>query len=450
MSQPKYLRYLFISLVLMISACSGLGPGEPAQETSLAGIPAVVDGATSTTAATVEIAATQPPPATPTVVQGTVMIWHSWADEDLAVLAGIIDAFQAQYPNVQFDVLYIPVEELRQRYETAVREGTGPSLLLGPVEWAPLLYDGGVVQDLSSLAEPGLLDSLSPPAVDAGRYKGALVGLPYAQAGVVLYRNPNIVVRAPDTYEQMVEFARENTVGEEIGAFLERSFFYGGAILDGIGGLLMDENGYPAFNNVKGVDWVELLRNYDLAGPISFQTDQDLDLFKEGRVGMIVDGTWSMAAISETLGADNVMIDPWPLYQQGALSGYVLPEMVYMNQRGGPQDQNAAWEFVRYFLSTPAQTSLAATGRIPTLREISLENSLQAQALQALLGGVAYPVRPEMAAYPTALDTALKSVFESGVSPAAALQTAEQTIRQELDAVKVATPSVSPSPAPTP
>jgi hypothetical protein len=50
-----------------------------------------------------------------------------------------------------------------------------------------------------------------------------------------------------------------------------------------------------------------------------------------------------------------------------------------------------------------------------------------------------------MAPYPTALDTALKSVFEAGVSPAIALQTAEQTIRQSLDAVKA-----TPSPAATP
>jgi arabinogalactan oligomer / maltooligosaccharide transport system substrate-binding protein len=442
MSQRKYSYYLIIPLVLLLAACSGLGIGEPAGET---GLPP-----TATSAATAVIEATQPPPPTPTVVQGTVVIWHSWADEDLTILAGIIDAFQELYPNVQFDVLYIPAEELRQRYETAVRDGTGPSLLLGPVDWAPLLYDGGVVQDLSTLADPALLESLSAPAVEAGRYKGALVGLPYVQSGVVLYRNRNIIVQAPDTYEQLVDFARENTVGEEIGAYLERSFFYGGAVLNGIGGLLMDENGYPAFNNVKGVEWVEVLRNYDLAGPISFQGEQDLDLFKEGRVGMIIDGTWNMAAISETLGAENVMIDPWPLYQQGALSGYVLPEMVYLNQRGGPQDQNATWEFVRYFLSAPAQTALAATGWIPTLRDVSLKNALQAQALKALLTGFAYPVRPEMAAYPTALDTALKSVFEDGVSPAVALQTAEQSILQELDAVKAATPSASPSPAPTP
>jgi arabinogalactan oligomer/maltooligosaccharide transport system substrate-binding protein len=366
------------------------------------------------------------------------------------VLAAIIDSFQERYPDVQFDVLYIPEEELRQRYETAVREGAGPSVLLGPVDWAPLLYDGGVVQDLTTLADPALLESLSPPAVTAGRYKGALVGLPYAQNGVVLYRNPNIVPRAPDTYEQMIEFGKENTAGAEIGAFLERSFFYGGAILEGIGGLLMDENGYPAFNNVKGVEWIELLRNYDLAGPISFQGDQDVDLFKEGRVGMIIDGTWNMDAISETLGADNVMIDPWPLYQQGALSGYVMPEMVYLNQRGSPEDQNATWEFIQYFLSPEAQASLATTGRIPTARDVTLQNPLQAQALSALLGGTAYPVRPEMAAYPSALDTALKSVFENGISPAVALQIADQNIRQALDAVKATPLPSAPTPSPTP
>ena len=55
-----------------------------------------------------------------------------------------------------------------------------------------------------------------------------------------------------------------------------------------------------------------------------------------------------------------------------------------------------------------------------------------------------------MAAYPTALDTALKSVFEDGISPAVALQVADESIRQALDAVK-ATPlpsGLTPSPTP--
>jgi ABC-type glycerol-3-phosphate transport system substrate-binding protein len=447
MRHPRIFRFACFALMIFLAACSILQPDQPGpvQETSQP-----TGEATPALPATATLAPTSPPVPTPTVIQGTVMIWHSWADEDLAVLAGIIDRFQELYPDVQFDVLYIPVEELRQRYETAVQQGTGPALLLGPVDWVPLLYDGGVVQDLTDIADPALLDSLSPPAVEAGRYKGALVGLPYAQSGVVLYRNPNIVVRAPDTYEQIIEYGRENTVGTEIGAYLERSFFYGGAILNGIGGLLMDETGYPAFNNVKGVEWIELLRNYDLAGPVSFQSDQDIDLFKEGRVGMAIDGTWNMQVFSETLGADNVLIDPWPLYQQGALAGYVLPEMIYLNQRGNPEDQRAAWEFVRYFLGQEAQVSLATTGRIPTRSDTPLASPLMAQALQALLGGVAYPVAPEFAPYPAALDTALKAVFESGVSPAIALETADQAIRQALDAVKATPIPTSPPATSTP
>ena len=439
---------LLLCSTLSLAACSVLNP----QATSAPALETATSPIAATQAATLNVTVpvpTQVPP-TPTVIQGTVIIWHSWNETDVAVLAEIIDQFQMLYPDVQFDVLYIPVEDLRQRYETAVREGAGPSILLGPAEWVPLLYDGGVVADLSTLVDPTLAESLSSAALGAGSYKGAVVGLPYSQRGVVLYRNPNIVVRAPESYEELVELGQENTAGNEIGAFLERSFFYGGAILNGIGGLLMDETGYPAFNNIKGVEWIELLRNYDLAGPISFQTDQDLELFKEGRVGMIIDGTWNMNTISETLGAENLMIDPWPFYQKGALSGYVLPDLVYVNQRGGPQDQSATWEFVKYFLSSEAQATMARTGRIPARLDVPLEDPLLAQALKALQGGTTYPVVPEMAAYPVAMDTALKSVFEDGISPAIALQAADQSIRTALDAVKATASPTPTTPTPMP
>jgi hypothetical protein len=51
------------------------------------------------------------------------------------------------------------------------------------------------------------------------------------------------------------------------------------------------------------------------------------------------------------------------------------------------------------------------------------------QAMEALVGGVAYPAIPELDLYRTALDAALESVYGGGVHPAAALQAAYDSIQ---------------------
>ena len=52
--------------------------------------------------------------------------------------------------------------------------------------------------------------------------------------------------------------------------------------------------------------------------------------------------------------------------------------------------------------------------------------------IAAFAGGAAFPVIPEMGTYWGPMDTALKSVFDEGMDPAEALQTAYDTITQAI------------------
>jgi len=82
--------------------------------------------------------ATQPPEATqPTEetappeeegVTGTITLWQSWKEEEIAVLNKVIAAFQETNPDVQFDVLYVPFDDLRGKFETAAATGGGPTV----------------------------------------------------------------------------------------------------------------------------------------------------------------------------------------------------------------------------------------------------------------------------------------------------------------------------------
>lgn len=385
-----------------------------------------------------------PPPAQPTVppvptLKGTVSLWHAWKESEIASLNEVIAAFQAEYPDVKFDILYVPFDDLRGKFETAASTGGGPAVLIGAADWGPALYDAGLVADLTPYLSQDFLATINEAALGAVQYKGALIGLPQTIKGVVMYRNKAIIPEAPKTWEDLVAAAKAATRGDVVGANLEYGFFFSAAHLHGIGGKLMEPNGDPAFNNEKGVEWVNLLVSFKEAGPTEYYTDNDVNLFKAGKVGIIIDGTWNMGALVTSIGAENLAIDPWPAYKEGHLSGYVQTENIYLNANVTGDDQKAALAFIQFFLSPKAQALLAdptKAAHIPAAKGIEVTDPLMKQAVEAFALGTAFPVIPEMGAYWAPMDTALKSVFDEGADPAAALQQAYDSIVAKIKEIR--------------
>ena len=383
-------------------------------------------------------------------LQGTVSIWHSLDESRLPVLLRAIADFQEKYPDVQFDVFYVPPLDLQASYVAASIEGRAPDILIAPGDWGPELYDQGWIADLSSLAPASLVNNLNSAAVGAGRYQGALIGLPLSIEGVVLYHNQRLIPISPPTLDELVSLAKQATSGDVVGAYLDRSFFFSGAHLEGIGGHLMDEDGLPAFNDEYGLDWINLLRSFEFAGPTEFFGDQDVEYFKENRAGFIIESTKLRDSLREAIGSANLVIDPWPIVEAGALSGYVQAENIYLNPSVMEEDNRISWMLVESLLSPQMQSELAETGLIPAAtpesfaaNQIVVTDDLIEQAMQALSGGTTYPVVPEMSVYPPSMDTALGSIFNDGIAPEQALQSAEEAISAAIASQHSAT-QVSP------
>jgi arabinogalactan oligomer/maltooligosaccharide transport system substrate-binding protein len=421
--------FLWILAIISLAACrDGASPGSPVAVT-LVGSEANFPTPTPL------------PSPTSVVVTGTVTIWHSWEEPYVPALLRRIFEFNKLYPNIYFDVQYVPALDLRSAFEQFAQEGHGPSLLIGQAEWGPELYDKGLVADLAGLVPAELLNTLNRAAVGTGRYREALISVPVDIRGVVLYRNQSIIPIAPSTFDEMVSLAKEATRGQRFGAVLDRSFFFSGAHLIGLGGRLMDSEGKPAFNNLKGLEWMILLQAFSEAGPAEFFTDNDLNLFKEGRAGMIIDGTWNRIALAEALGAGNLVIDPWPIHAEGSLSGFVQAESVYLSPDALAEEHAVSLKFLQYFLSPESQAFVAQVGLIPAINgspvnlaasQVKVDDPLIAQAMLALVDGITFPVVPEMSAYTSQMDIALKSVFEGGVAPEEALKRAEEAILTAL------------------
>lgn len=358
---------------------------------------------------------------TPDGMLGTVVIWHSWEQPEADKLVQVIIGFQNNFPDVQFDVLYVPQSDLRSRLVQAVQDGIGPTLVFAPGSWGPSLYESGLTVDLSGELDPQTVEALSPAARLAAQSGGAWVGLPYAVEGVVMFRNRSLISSAPATFDDLISLAQAATQGEINGAILERSFFFSGGSFISLGGQWADAQGIPVFDSQQGRLWLSLLRRYEEAGGTTFLTDQDLAAFSTSRAGLIIDGTWNMGDLEQAIGPANLAIDPWPSAAGGKMSGFVQVQSLYLTSLAQDYDRAATLNFMGYFLSAPAQAILAGRNRIPVTLDANPTDVLVAQAAAALAGGVPYPVFPEFEIYSTPLEVMLQSVFDGRLTPEEAL-----------------------------
>ena len=191
------------------------------------------------------------------MLTGTVTLWHSLKEGEIEGLNAAITGFQAVNPDVQFDILFVPFDDLKGKFETAAATGGGPSMMIGAADWGPALYNAELTADLGGMAELEFLQGINQAALGSVRYKGALVGLPLGLKGVVMFRNNSVMPEAAATFDDLKAKAADATAGDVLGANLEYGFFFAAAHLNGVGGQLMSENGDPAFNDEKGVEWFQ-------------------------------------------------------------------------------------------------------------------------------------------------------------------------------------------------
>ena len=330
-----------------------------------------------------------------------------------------------------FTLLYVPLDDLFNTYRDAIYQGEGPSLLLGPAHWGPELYDSELIADLSPFVPPDYLASINSAALASGEYHAALISLPLSQHGMLMFRNTAIIDSAAKSFDELDALSHQATHGGMVGSYLERGSYFSAANIIGLGGKLMDENGYPLFNDSFGAEWLGLLQDYDTAGAVTFNTNRDLDMFKRGRVGIIIDGSWNITTLVGIVGQDNLAIDPWPSYGTGNLSGWVEADSVFLNASTSGDNRFAALAFMGYLLDPNVQLRLAEVGHIPSVTTTRPRDPLIRQAMEAFSHGAAYPITVDtriLSLYWTELDQAIQKVFASGVSPSIALKAASDKL----------------------
>lgn len=382
------------------------------------------------------------------------LTWWDTSDptNEAPAFKALIKKFNEEYPNVHINYESVPFAEAQNKFKTAAASGSGaPDILRAEVAWVPEFASLGYLYSLDGTALLEDKEDFLPTPLSANVYDGKTYGVPQVTDTLALMYNKQLFEKAgidaaPTTWAEVSDAAAKlKKVGAD-GIYVNSGGYFTLPFIYGEGGDIVDSEAKTIEINsdaaVAGMTEAQkLVQSGAAVKPVANDPyGTMMTLFKEGKVGMIINGPWEVNAIDSDPnfgGFDNLGVAPVPAgsVKAGAPVGghnYVIYE--------GMDDAKAeaAVDFVKFMSSAESQAFIASElGLLPTrqsaydLPEVQ-DNAKVAAFKSALDAAVARPWIPEGGQFFGPLDEMATKVLIQGADPKKSLDAVAKTYKAEV------------------
>ena len=303
---------------------------------------------------------------------------------------------EADGKNISIKINKVPCTgwpEYYQKVITQMAGGSAPDIGRIAESYMPMLINKGQVADLTDyMAEDFDMSRYYEKTFENSAFvDGHYYGLPSGLNYYLVYYNKDMFDAAgleypssdwnkASSFDEYREMAKALTGGE--GANKTYGFAAGpymaaiGMFNKSLGGNnVFDENGNPTMNDTVTKEvyaWFDtmLREDYSMPRPTDTKVMSAFDMFKAGRLGMILDGTWWLGAIKD-IKDFNVGIAAIPSGNgaEAYTSQFVDSFVIFK----GSKHEAEAWEAVKAIMSTEAFQALAKTGvgGVPVAKDVA-------------------------------------------------------------------------------
>lgn len=285
----------------------------------------------------------------------------------------LIKKFNAKYPKVKINYESVPFGEAQNKFKTAAEAGSGaPDILRAEVAWVPEFAAAGHLYKLdgTSLLEDN--NFLETP-LSSNVYDGDTYGVPQVTDTLGLMYNKALfekagITEAPTTWQEVEDAAKLLKSKANVdGLYINNGGYFLLPFIYGEGGDIVDaEDKKILLSSDEDVAGIKTAQDLVKSGAAVKPDANDsygtmMTLFKEGKVGMIINGPWETANIANDKkfgGFENLGIAPVPAGSSAAGSpvgghNYVI----YSGMEDAKAD--AATAFIN-FMSSPESQAFAA------------------------------------------------------------------------------------------
>ena len=229
---------------------------------------------------------------------------------DMIRMQGLMDEFNAEYPDIEVEWVTLEENVLRQRVtqDVAARGGQFDVMTIGTYE-VPIWGAQGWLVSLNDLPDEWDADDILPAIRDGLTVDGELYAAPfYGESSMVMYRKDLMdaagmeMPEAP-TWDDIAAAAEAMTDkdNEIYGICLRGKAGWGEnmafltAMSNSFGARWFDENWTPQFDSEAWANtintYMDLMTNYGPPGASTNGFNENLSLFQQGKCGMWIDAT---------------------------------------------------------------------------------------------------------------------------------------------------------------
>ena len=385
---------------------------------------------------------------TPAAFSEELVLWESESDDIQKVWDNVNAEFQKENPTIKIKRSHYKVEDLRTQFQTAAMGGGGADMLIGPNDWAGPFSVMGIIQDVQSW---GKTDRFSPMVLASiSDVNKKVWGLPVSKGNhLMLFINKKLIPKTPDTLEDLIKSAKSISEPDKkkFGfAYNLTEPFWFVTFLSAYGEKPLLPGGKPNLNTegmIKALELVKKLKFEDRIVPPDCGYDCANTLFVEGKVGVIINGDWSIEKYREVL-KDNLVIAPLPKlaatgkFMQPMVSGKYL----FFHKNLKSKKFDAAKLYADYITSSKVQELLIQkTGRLSPLK--TLENSplitgnpIYAATNAAMVNGQPMPLDVEMRVVWDAVRPQLQEVMSGRADPKEAAKIMQKDAETKIREMK--------------
>jgi ABC-type glycerol-3-phosphate transport system substrate-binding protein len=364
----------------------------------------------------------------------------------------IIDSFMRANPDIKVEVVAMNYAKINPTLIQSAATGSGPDVVKVFQPWLTQPVEAGTLQPLNDLLaswpEAERQDFVFP--LTSTTYKGETFSLLHELRTDLFWYRKDLLEKAglavPKTWDEVAQaagkFATNRLIGYGVGASSQQGaaaiaeWFH--PMIWGAGGELFDADGNAVINSEAGVralQWLRDLVRVHKGAPAaiaSITTEGQLDGVKSGTIAMTTDQSTrlSTARSGEGIGS-NLATGPVPNFEgkpsATGSSGWTLGIGKHAKNR------DAAWAFIRHYLSAPSQvTDARLSASLPSRKSAYTDAFFSTGSGSEMKGWADYmatagrmPHMPET--YPRLLDLeaiAIQKVLLSDANPKAALDEA--------------------------
>jgi len=361
-------------------------------------------------------------------------------------LTGLVKEFNKTHPNIQVSVQYTNSDYALNKAIVALQGNKQPDISYQYGTNMPQLATAPKLVDLTQkVQEPGFnWNDFFPGERAVATINGKVLGIPALVDNLAVVYNKDLFAKAgvptPTNdwtwSDLMSAAAKVNDPAKKVFGMAfpmdgsETTVWEYEAMLWAAGGdILNSDNTKAVFNQAPGVRALTTLQQMAQAKDLypDFHPDagKSEELFNSGKIGMIITGPWDLSSFP----AVHYGVVYMPSFDPGGSHQTIAGPDNWVLFDNGPARVAAAWEFLKWFTSTPQLLKDAmATGHLPTRASVEAQPGFLTQFGQKFPGEDVYAenlknvlkARPQVPQYPrvsTALGQAIVNVLLGKGSP---------------------------------